>query len=187
MQTNKNLLYGGLVIVLVAAFLAGYYFFGGNRVPNLDRPFTPRADLPESIQKEASDRVAAATQGLRENPDTLVLWLELAVYRKGANDLEGAEEIWLYATQKWPEDPVSYNNLADLYQNYLNDNGKAELDWRKRIGLTPQNAGGYRNLSDLYRYKLNDMGRARTILEEGLEKNPNHPDLVNYLASLPQE
>lgn len=184
---NRNFLYSSIILALIVAFGAGYYFFGGNRMPNLDRPFTPRADLPESIQKEASDRVAAATQGLRENPDTLVLWLELAVYRKGANDLEGAEEIWLYAVQKWPEDPVAYNNLADLYQNYLNNYTKAEVYWRKLIERTPRNTAAYRNLSDLYRYKLDDLQKARAILEEGLEKNPNHPDLVNYLASLPQE
>lgn len=184
---NRNFLYGGIILALIGAFAAGYYFFGSSQTPDLDRPFTPRADLPESIQKEASDRVAAATQGLRENPDTLVLWLELAVYRKGANDLEGAEEIWAYAVRKWPEDPVAYNNLADLYQNYLGNYQKAEVYWRKLIELTPTNIAVYRNLSDLYRYKLNDMEKARAILEEGLEKNPNHPDLVNYLESLPQQ
>lgn len=62
-------------------------------------------------------------------------WLNLAIWRKTGGDYRGAEEIWLYTAKQWPSSPVSWHNLADLYQNFLNDPAKAGAAFDKAAEL----------------------------------------------------
>ena len=175
-------------LVLTAAIAGGAYFFTREpQIPDLDRQFTPLARFPQDIQDEAKRKVESAIAELRENPDLVSRWLEVAVYRKNADDFDGAEKIWLYLTSRWPEDPVAYNNLADLYQNYTKDYDRAEKYWRTLIGLQPANIPAYRNLHDLYKDKLADLKAAESILREGLERNPRTLDLLIPLAIFKRE
>lgn len=151
--------------------------------PNLDRPYTPPKDAPASIQAEDKTAVAAAIAELKKTPDSITNWLQLALYRKNAGDYAGAEEIWDYATKVWQSDIVSYNNLADLYQNYLRDYSKAILYWNKVISLKPDTISAYINLATLYRIHLEDTAKAKTTLQAGLKANPNNSDLQHALSS----
>lgn len=151
--------------------------------PSLERPYTPPADAPASIQAEDRAAVAAAIAELKKNPDFITNWLQLALYYKNAGDYAGAEEIWVYATKAWPADSVAYNNLADLYQNYLHDYGKAITYWNKVIALKPDAVSAYINLAALYRINLQDSTKAKATLEAGLKANPNNPDLQHALQS----
>ena len=172
------------VLVLLGALGAGAYWIEGSRMPDLDRPFTPAERYPEDIRQMSRDKVNAATAELRENPDLINRWLEIAVYRKGADDFEGAEEIWVYLTRKWPNEPTAYANLADLYQSVLNEPRKAERYLKKYIDVAPEGyaVSAYRNLHDLYRTKLASPEKARDILLQGLEAYPNETDLLVPLA-----
>ncbi len=184
MQTQRKLLWALGIIVLLGSICAGWYWFDMNRVPDLDRPFTPAERYPESIRQESINRVNAAIAELRENPELVSRWLEVAVYRKGADDYEGAEEIWRYMTRKWPEDATAYGNLANLYQDELNKPEKAARYWKKYLKVAPQgyDVAGYRALHDLYRTKLADRESAKNILLEGLAKYPENTDLLIPLA-----
>ena len=164
-----------VAFISVAVLCIGALAWGGytyvNRppaMPDLDLRFTPRADLPQVIRDESVQRVAAAAAELRDNPDLISRWLEIASQRKGANHFEGAEEILLYAAFRWPDDAVVLNNLADLYQNYLNEYRKAEAYWQKLIALEPENISAYRNLADLYRFKTTEYPKAIATLEKAL-------------------
>ncbi|MDO8517775.1 MAG: hypothetical protein Q7S26_00580 [bacterium] len=152
-------------------------------LPSLERPYTPPADAPASIQAEDKVAVAAALAELKKNPDNITNWLQLALYRKNASDYAGAEEIWNYATKVWPSDTVAYNNLADLYQNYLHDYSKAILYWNKVISLKPSTISAYLNLTALYRINLKDTVKAKATLQAGLKANPNNSDLQHALSS----
>lgn len=169
-----------IIIACVGAFI--FFLFIRETTPDLNRPFTPPARLPQSLQDEAKLKVEDAISQLTNDPGLISQWLQLAVYRKSADDLEGAEEIWLYVKRKWPEDPVAYNNLADLYQNHFGKPRLAERNWEELIALRPDFIPAYRNLHDLYRYKLQDMERARGILLQGLSVNENEIDLLIPLA-----
>lgn len=184
MLTGKRLLIiaGVLVLVLLGVGAGSYLYLKEPSIPDLGRPFVPASRLPKDIQDESIKKVASATAELRENPERISRWLEVAVYRKNADDLEGAEEIWVYLTSHWPDNPIPYNNLADLYQNYTNEPRRAEDYWRKLITLRPDHIPAYRNLHDLYRTKLADDPQAEAILREGLEKNPGILDLLIPLA-----
>ncbi len=151
--------------------------------PSLDRPYTPPASAPASIQAEDKAAVAAAIAELKKNPDYITQWLQLALYYKNAGDYEGAEEVWIYATKAWPTDPVAYNNLADLYQNYLRDYPKAVTYWNKLIAIKPDSVAAYINLATLYRINLQDTAKAKATLQAGLKANPNNADLQHALQS----
>jgi tetratricopeptide (TPR) repeat protein len=172
------------VVVLIVAAVFGVQYFTARQMPDLDRPFTPAERFPESIREESINNVNAAIAELKDNPDLISRWLQIAVYRKGADDFEGAEEIWLYLTHKWPDDPTAYANLADLYQSVLNEPQKAETYWKKYLKVAPEgyDISGYRSLHDLYRTKLANPEKARAILLEGIEEHPDTTDLLIPLA-----
>ncbi len=151
--------------------------------PSLDHLYTPPATAPASIQAEDRAAVAAAVAELKKNPDYSANWLQLALYYKNAGDYAGAEEVWVYVTKAWPSDIVAYNNLADLYQNYLRDYPKAATYWNKVIALKPDTAYAYINLATLYRLNLQDTAKAKTTLQAGLKANPNNADLQHALSS----
>lgn len=151
--------------------------------PDLDRLFTPLASAPADIQAEARARVAEAVAVLKENQGLISAWLILAAYRKNAEDYAGAEEIWLYVTKRWPEEPTAFANLGDLYANYLPKYPQAESYFRAAITLKPDTILYYRALSDLYRnrYKT-DTTLALDVLKEGLTANPKDIDLLISIA-----
>ncbi len=79
------------------------------------------ADVRAALEAKAARDVAA----LNKDPLNFSAWMDLAIARKIAGDYQGAAEIWLYGTKKWPTSPVPFHNLADLYQNFLHDSAKA--------------------------------------------------------------
>lgn len=152
--------------------------------PNLDRPYTPLSTLPQNVQNDNKKLVATAVTQLKFDPNGIAYWLQLAGLRKGANDFAGAEEIWVYATKRWPKDPIAYNNLADLYENYLHDYTKAKIYWNQLIALSPDNISAYLNLATMYNINLKDTVSAKATLQAGLKANPNSTELKNALAAL---
>lgn len=152
-------------------------------IPDLDRPYVPPERLPEDVREEARVRVASTVSNLKENWQLYSRWLDLAAYRKNADDNEGAEEIWLYVAEVWPAEPVAFLNLADLYASTLKDYAKAEPYYRKVIALRPDYVPAYRALHDIYRLKWKtDTSAAEDVLLEGLRANPKNVDLMVPLA-----
>ncbi len=148
--------------------------------PDLNRPYTPPESTPADVQASDKKAVSDAVVQLKSNPNQLDYWLQLALYRKNANDFSGAEEIWLYCVARWPTDPVAYNNLADLYQNYLHEYPKAVAYWDKLMAVQPENISAYVNLAALYNSNLHDPTNAKATIGKGLKANPNNPDLLHF-------
>ncbi len=158
------------------------------KAPDLDRPFAPKSSLPEDIRQNSISRVNFLTGQLKENKLLRDSWMELALYRKGAADYKGAEEIWVYVTKIWPLNYVAFANLGDLHVNYLKDYGKAEAYLLEAVSVEPTYIEGYRRLDNLYRfhYKVGS-GADLSILERGLENNPNNPGILVPLAEYYKE
>ncbi|MCX6819824.1 MAG: hypothetical protein NT019_00845 [Candidatus Adlerbacteria bacterium] len=156
----------------------------GIKAPDLTRPYTPLSTLPQSVQDDNKKLVATAVAQLKFDPTHIGYWLQLAALRKGANDFTGAEEIWIFTTKRWPKDPIAYNNLADLYENYLHQYAQAGIYWNKLILLQPDNIGAYLNLATMYNINMHDAAGAKTTLQAGLTANPNNADLKKALAAL---
>lgn len=104
--------------------------------------------------------------------------LQSAIDLKNNGDYRRAEEILLRITGEWKTDFVAFNNLGDLYQNYLKDYPKAETAHKKVIALNPAFIQAYINLYDLYRlYYTEKKDQAVVILREGLKNNPKDTQL----------
>ena len=160
---------------------------GGVSVPNepdLNRPYTPPANLPASVQASDKQIVATAIQQLKIDPTHIGYWLQLAEYRKDANDFTGAEDIWVFCTHAFPTDPIAYNNLADLYENYLHDYTNATTYWNDLIKLAPTNVSAYLNLATMQDINLKDPTDAKATLQAGLKANLGNSDLQNALNQL---
>ena len=153
-------------------------------LPDLSRPYTPPSSVPQSVQESDQALVATAIQQLKIDPNREPYWLQLGGYRKNADDFIGAEQIYVYLATRWPSDPIAYNNLADLYGNYLHDYAKAVVNWNMLIKISPNNIGAYINLATLYRANMHDVGNAKATLERGLQANPSSPDLKQALSTL---
>lgn len=106
-------------------------------------------------------------------------WVRLGGIRKTAGDYQGAAEIWTYTSKQWPGSSVSFNNLGDLYMNFLKDYAKAEAAYKQVVKLDPQNVDAYANLYYLYRdlYKKG-TGADKAIVEAGLKANPGNQTLL---------
>jgi len=151
--------------------------------PDLDRPYTAPDNLPEDIQQDSTQRVADAVEALKKDANNPAQWLTLAVYRKASADYDGAEEIWLYYTKRWPGDVTAWANLGDLYTNFKVDYPKAEENYKTAIRVNPSFIPGYRALHDLYRvkYKAETM-LAAGVLKDGLTNNPGNFELLIVLS-----
>ncbi len=111
-------------------------------------------------------------------PENRNIRLQSAIELKNSGDYKRAEEVLLRITEEWKTDFVAFNNLGDLYQNYLKDYPKAEQAHRKVIELKPDFIQAYINLYDLYRlFYTEKKDQAVAILREGIMKNPQDTQL----------
>ncbi|OHA00778.1 MAG: hypothetical protein A3H71_01920 [Candidatus Sungbacteria bacterium RIFCSPLOWO2_02_FULL_48_13b] len=134
-----------------------------------------------SIQKSILD----AAGSIDANPDLLAPWLQLGLYKKVIGDFEGARDAWEYASQIRPQNVVSFNNLGELYGSryYLPDFLKSELNFQQAIKNDPTYIQAYISLSELYRYSYTEKSSlAEKTLFDGLKSNPDHTDLISYIA-----
>jgi len=120
---------------------------------------------------------------LISDPNDINTWLYLGLLKKMVNDYEGARDVWLYITQKWPQDSTAYGNLGDLYTFFLNEPQKAEAAYKTAIQNDPKNYNFYLGLADLYRYKYpeGDAKYEQTLLD-ALNKFPDEVNLIGPLA-----
>lgn len=97
---------------------------------------------------------------------------------------ETAIEAYRAALDLSPTDRVSLDRLATLYQDER-EFKKAEAMYIQFIGSYPKDVIAYQGLADLYRFRIKEKEPfAAYVMEEGLAANPNHPDLLRYLAVL---
>ena len=78
-------------------------------------------------------------------------WIAVGVIKKFFNDYGGARDAWEYAGVLYPNNALSFANLANLYAFYLNDNEKAELNFARAINNDPYQSSYYLGLADFYK------------------------------------
>ena len=99
------------------------------------RPIIISTDLPPEARTALTANFVEVKQLLIKDPADFNAWLDLAILYKIGGDYRGAEAIWLYATKAWPESPIPFNNLGDLYQNFLKDAAKAKFYYTEAARL----------------------------------------------------
>ncbi|HVY72459.1 MAG TPA: hypothetical protein VG984_00175 [Candidatus Paceibacterota bacterium] len=112
----------------------------GIQAPSLDRAYTPPSYLPAAQQVQNQKDYNTVVAQLKFDPTNHAYWLQLALYRKAAGDYTGAEEIWLFVIKRWPDDPIPYKNLTDLYLNFMHDKAKAKAILQAGVKAFPDDA-----------------------------------------------
>jgi tetratricopeptide (TPR) repeat protein len=139
---------------------------------------TVSADQRASIEsKLATDRAAIVASA-----DDYQAWVRIGGDYKNAGDYVMAAKVWSYVSDKWPLDQISYNNLGDLYLNYIKDYAKAETYYLHSVGVNPSDVGGYHTLYDIYTIYIPDASKAENILKQGIANNQKAYDLQLLLA-----
>jgi tetratricopeptide (TPR) repeat protein len=189
-----------IIEVIIAVILLGalvsyfYYQFNINKTkdtsPELilsEITFNPAPDLDPALKQKYAERFIKIGDMINKDPNNLLDWLALASVMKGAKDYAGAEKVWLYIIQRWPDDPVAFGNLGDLYTNFLPDYPKAEWAYQKAIDVSSGIAEHliyYRNLHELYKHYYQEKSDlADDILLEALERYPDELDFLALLAT----
>lgn len=103
---------------------------------------------------------------------------------KNAGNYDAAIAVLTQATQTFPNDTVSFNNLADIYLSFKKDYAKAEYNYKKVIANNATELNAYRQLLELYTttsYKPTNTAAA-DIVAQALKALPNAYDLQLILA-----
>lgn len=153
-------------------------------LPDLDR-IVINAHISADKKQEYTGRMKDIANAIRRGEPLFQHLLELASYRRLSEDYQGAEEIWLYMTKRYPTDRMAYENLGNLYHYYLKDYPKAEVAMKKSIEIENVYPPSYVNLVELYTLSYTEKkGLAEEVLLDGLKNTNNHIVLEVTLAQL---
>lgn len=147
--------------------------------PDLTHKVAYAATLPPEVVAILTTKIATAVASLQKNGTQGALWLQLAVDYKMAGDYKASEGVWVYLTKVSPTSPIAFQDLGDLYQNFVKDYPKSEANYLAALTLDPKNIDLYRNLYTLYKYQYKTNTTAAVdIVAKGLKANPGNPDLL---------
>jgi tetratricopeptide (TPR) repeat protein len=155
-------------------------------IPDLSRPvvFGNSVSLTPELKLSVTAKINELQTELKKNPANLPAWLDLGIYQKTAGDYQDAVLSWKYASLLAPTDYVSLGNIGNIYAYYIKDNAQAESYYKQAITKGQTVSYLYAQLFEVYRDVIKDTVKARTILDQGLAKIPNDPNLLQLQASL---
>lgn len=175
----------GAVVILIGI---GYYLLPNKKMssePNYFEFTVYNKDLPQESIDKFTDRFLDAKNRIIQDEDDLEAWILLGSTKKQVGDYVGAEAAWIKAGEIRPLNSKSFNNLADLYTNFMQDYPKAEEAWFKAVENSKGesiNSAFYRNFHYFYYYNLKDYTKAENILLEAINTNPTASDLTATLG-----
>lgn len=111
-------------------------------------------------------------QALTLDPQHLAASMALgdALFRNG--EMEAAEETYTAAIERFPENPLVYNNRGMFYQSQQNHE-QAAADFTKAIELAPNHLQAHLNRG-FTRLNSNDYVGAQADFAKAIELQPNH-------------
>lgn len=152
--------------------------------PDYRKPVSFSASVSAEARASINASLAQKRAALTSNPTDFNAWISLGALYHTGGDERTAEEVWLYAAALAPQASLPYDNLGDLYLNYLKEYVKSESAFKKAIAADAQDVGAYQNLFSLYTeygYKKGTAA-AEDILKKGIAANPGAYDLETLLA-----
>ena len=153
--------------------------------PDFNKPLVFSADLTADVRAILLSRWQASVVALKKDSHDAETWIGLGALRKIAGDYSGAASAWEYASLLSPKNATSFNNLGDLYMNYLHNYPLAEKNYLTAISNQSTNPAYYSALATMYTslYKKG-TGADEAILLKGIKANPKSIDLQVLLARL---
>lgn len=123
---------------------------------------------PENVIVQKTKDLNDLKTALEKDPFNINDWIAVGITKKFFNDYEGTKDAWEYATVLYPNDPLAFENLGNLYALYIHDNQKAEYYYKNAIENNPIEPSFYIALSDFYKNFLNDNSKAINIILSGV-------------------
>jgi len=167
--------------VLIAALLAGYFYFTAfYSEPNQADKIYTKDDFPIALEKMTEEVLEISLIDLNKQYEKLaqdnyvyIRWVNIGILKKRLMDYSGAEQAWLNAISYNPDQYLAYGNLADLYLFDLGEYQKAEERYLKVLEMDPSNYNYYHGIASLYRYNLTDKKeQVEAWMLKGAENNP---------------
>ncbi len=155
-------------------------------VPDLNRPvtFSSSFGFTDDVKAIITKKIVDLQAQLKIKPNFLAGWIDLGMYQKMTGDYDGTISSWKYVSQVSPHDFISLGNLGNLYAYYIHDNAQAEIYYKQAIARDPTQVYLYIQLASVYKDAFKDLDKARDIVNQGLSKIPNNPDLLHFQSIL---
>ena len=150
--------------------------------PNYKTSIVYSKDIAPEVRTQLDKNLATLVGRIDKDKYDLRSWIDLGTLHKMGGDYKAAATIWTYVTKLAPKNGIAFNNLADLYQNFLKEYPKAEANWLVAIKIDSSDTNPYRALFDLYNDLEKKPAAAEAILKQGIKANPNAVDLYVILA-----
>lgn len=194
----------GLVLATAAVYISIFYI-QNKKLPFTDltdKLFSPQNKSPEAsavtLNYPALEKLAEShPQGeeylarIRTNEGYLndgdpsndvEAYMAIGFSLRQLGDNRGAAASYTRVLQLNPQNLLALSNLAVSYAD-LGEYDTAAHAYRALIESSPGDIPPYRSLADLYWYKMPEKkGEIPGLLEQGLARRPEHPDLLVYLA-----
>lgn len=150
--------------------------------PDYKVPLTFASSIGADQRAALNARLALDQAALAKDAYDFSTWIDLGTLHETAGDYSAARIILEYVSKTWPSNIVSFNNLGDLYMNYIHDYPAAESNYLKQVANRPSDVNAYTMLFTLYSelYKKNTSA-AEDILRKGIAANPEASDLKAML------
>lgn len=152
--------------------------------PDFTRPIAFSSSVDADLRKALNANLAARQAALQANIKNFSAWIGLGMVYQMGGDYKKAEEIWTFASLLAPKSSAPFDNLGNLYLDYLKDYPKAERMFKTAVENDPTDIGAYRNLFSLYTtygYK-SGTSAAENIMKTAIAASPNAYDLHVLLA-----
>lgn len=155
-------------------------------MPNLSREirFASNTNFEPEVVTLVTKKILDLQATLKTDPLNFPAWIDLGLYYKMIGDIQGAMDIWIYATKLSPTNFVAFGNLGNLYAYYLKDMGMADVYYRQAISKDPSQVYLYIQLAGAYKDVSNDIAKAVAVVDQGLVANPNDSALLNLRENL---
>lgn len=142
--------------------------------------FSGSDEIVELKRKSLEEHIAE----IQKDPNNVDAWLGIGTIKKFFNDYEGARDVWEYTARTFPNHPLNFANLGNLYGWYLNDSKKAVSNYSRAITLSPFEPNYYLDLAEFYLYvDTADNTNVVKVISDGMANNPRDINLPLFLAS----
>jgi tetratricopeptide (TPR) repeat protein len=131
-------------------------------------------DLNDNEEKEI-----AIDEFLIKDPQNHYLWFQRGVVTYKMNQFRRAEASYKKVLEIFPQDFLSYYNLAMLYHFNLEEIDKAKEYYLKCIELNPRYVGAHNNLAHLFD-SLGNKELAKKHWLKTIELDPDSPPRIYY-------
>lgn len=152
--------------------------------PNYKKPIVYSSDVAANVRTALNADFAKVQEEIAANPKNFDAWVALGGLYKMGGDYMDAATVWEYVSAQWPGNQVSFNNLGDLYMNFLHEYPKAAANYQQEIKNFPTDVQVYEDLYTLYTGPYPQPSSVITsMLQKGIAANPDSADLKATLSA----